>query len=138
MAERTPYTLASYDAVATTPRPPTPPTTTGLPRSEGLSRCSTAAKNASRSRWSTDASPRTRAPYPASRRPDGHFPSTVHPSAPCSTGPARGGSHCPRRRGVSSHDLLSDSHLHHLHRPHPRGRAGAGAGRPRVRAHRVG
>src|SRR5947209_2238647 len=36
--------------MATTPRPPTPPTTTGRPRSEGLSRCSTAAKNASRSR----------------------------------------------------------------------------------------
>ena len=46
---------ASYDAVATTPRPPTPPTTTGLPRSEGLSRCSTAAKKASRSTWRIDA-----------------------------------------------------------------------------------
>ena len=34
---------ASYEAVATTPRPPTPPTTTGRPRSDGLSRCSTAA-----------------------------------------------------------------------------------------------
>src|SRR3954470_2495078 len=58
MAERAPYARASYDAVATTPRPPTPPTTTGLPRSEGLSRCSTEAKNASRSRCITDASGR--------------------------------------------------------------------------------
>ena len=41
--------------MATTPRPPTPPTTTGLPRSDGLSRCSTAAKKASRSRWRTEA-----------------------------------------------------------------------------------
>src|SRR3546814_13366727 len=56
MAERTPKALASYDAVATTPRPPTPPMMTGLPRSEGLSRCSTAAKKASRSMCSTDAS----------------------------------------------------------------------------------
>src|SRR5689334_15994254 len=55
MAERTPYVRASYDAVATTPRPPTPPTTTGLPRRDGLSRCSTAAKKASRSRCITDA-----------------------------------------------------------------------------------
>src|SRR6476659_2013042 len=53
MAERTPYFRASYDAVATTPRPPTPPTTTGLPRRDGLSRCSTAPKNASRSRCRT-------------------------------------------------------------------------------------
>ena len=43
IAEWTPWTRASYDAVATTPRPPTPPTTTGLPRSDGLSRCSTDA-----------------------------------------------------------------------------------------------
>src|SRR6478735_9268901 len=63
MAERTPYSRASYDAVATTPRPPTPPTTTGLPRSDGLSRCSTAAKNASRSRWRTEAWARTGATY---------------------------------------------------------------------------
>ena len=60
IADRTPNTRASYDAVATTPRCPTPPTTTGLPRSDGLSRCSTEAKKASRSRWSTDASRRTR------------------------------------------------------------------------------
>src|SRR3954452_13127364 len=59
MAERTPKALASYDAVATTPRPPTPPTTTGLPRSEGLSRCSTAAKKGSRSRGRTEAVVRT-------------------------------------------------------------------------------
>src|SRR3954454_22471224 len=65
MAERTPYVRASYDAVATTPRPPTPPTTTGLPRSEGLSRCSTAAKKASRSRWRTEAWSRTGATYPS-------------------------------------------------------------------------
>lgn len=43
IAERTPYLRASYDAVETTPRTPTPPTTTGLPRNDGLSRCSTAA-----------------------------------------------------------------------------------------------
>ena len=59
IAERTPKTRASYEAVATTPRWPTPPTTTGLPRSEGLSRCSTEAKKASRSRWSIEASRRT-------------------------------------------------------------------------------
>src|SRR5512139_751874 len=59
MADRTPYARASYDAVATTPRPPTPPTTTGLPRSEGLSRCSTAAKKASRSTWRIVGSERT-------------------------------------------------------------------------------
>ena len=43
IAERTPKTRASYEAVATTPRWPTPPTTTGRPRSDGLSRCSTEA-----------------------------------------------------------------------------------------------
>ncbi len=59
IADRTPKTRASYDAVATTPRPPTPPTTTGLPRSDGLSRCSTAAKNASRSTWRIVGSVRT-------------------------------------------------------------------------------
>ena len=50
IAEWTPNTRASYEAVDTTPRPPSPPTMTGLPRSDGLSRCSTDAKNASRSR----------------------------------------------------------------------------------------
>src|SRR5215213_9330522 len=59
MAERAPYARASYEAVATTPRPPVPPTTTGLPRSEGLSRCSTAAKKASRSRCRMLGSRRT-------------------------------------------------------------------------------
>ena len=41
------------DAAQTTPRPvgSPPPTMTGLPRSSGRSRCSTAAKNASRSTW---------------------------------------------------------------------------------------
>src|SRR5512139_680622 len=78
MADRTPYARASYDAVATTPRPPTPPTTTGLPRSEGLSRCSTAAKNASRSRCSTDASGRMARNLPAAA--DG--PRDVHRPAP--------------------------------------------------------
>ena len=53
IAERAPNARASYDAVATTPRTPTPPTMTGRPRSEGLSRCSTEAKNASRSRCRT-------------------------------------------------------------------------------------
>src|SRR3954451_2754813 len=69
MAERTPYLRASYDAVLTTPRPPTPPTTTGLPRRDGLSRCSTEAKNASRSRCITDASGRMAAPYRGSPTP---------------------------------------------------------------------
>src|SRR5215204_5634499 len=59
MAERTPKVRASYDAVATTPRTPVPPTTTGLPRSDGLSRCSTEAKKASRSRCSNEGSRRT-------------------------------------------------------------------------------
>src|SRR5215475_4675544 len=40
-----------------------PPTTTGLPRSDGLSRCSTEAKKASRSRCITDASGRMGATY---------------------------------------------------------------------------
>ena len=55
IADRTPCTRASYDAVATTPRGPMPPTMTGLPRSDGLSRCSTEAKKASRSRCMIDA-----------------------------------------------------------------------------------
>jgi hypothetical protein len=55
IADRTPWTRASYDAVATTPRWPVPPTMTGRPRSEGLSRCSTEAKKASRSRCMIDA-----------------------------------------------------------------------------------
>ena len=42
IAENTPYLRASYDAAATTPRFPSPPTTTGLPRSSGRSRNSTA------------------------------------------------------------------------------------------------
>src|SRR3954451_21370761 len=62
MPERAPYARASEDAVATTPRPPTPPTTTGRPRRDGLSRCSTAAKKASRSTCRTLASRRTPAP----------------------------------------------------------------------------
>lgn len=40
MAERTPSALASWEAAVTTPRPPDPPTITGLPRSAGSSRCS--------------------------------------------------------------------------------------------------
>ncbi|TWG79597.1 hypothetical protein L603_004100000350 [Cellulosimicrobium cellulans J34] len=51
IAERAPYCRASYDAVATTLRGPTPPTSTGRPRSDGRWCCSTAAKNASASRW---------------------------------------------------------------------------------------
>ena len=80
MAERTPYFLASYDAVATTPRPPVPPTTTGLPRSDGLSRCSTAAKNASRSRWRTEAWSRTGATYRAAPTAWRAEPRVVHRS----------------------------------------------------------
>src|SRR3954454_6900688 len=74
MAERTPYLRASYDAVLTTPRPPTPPTTTGFPRSEGLSRCSTEAKKASRSRCITEASRRMAATYPSAGTPCGSRP----------------------------------------------------------------
>ncbi len=48
-AEWTPYRRASYDAAATTPRGPVPPTTTGLPRSSGRRRSSTDTKNASMS-----------------------------------------------------------------------------------------
>src|SRR5262249_42713558 len=51
IAERTPNGRASYEHAATTPRRADPPTMTGLPRSDGSSRCSTAAKNASRSTW---------------------------------------------------------------------------------------
>ena len=40
IAECTPNCRASYDAVATTPRPVSPPTMTGIPRRAGLSRCS--------------------------------------------------------------------------------------------------
>ena len=50
-AKHTPNFLASQLAAATTPRSREPPTATGLPRSSGLSRCSTEAKNASMSIW---------------------------------------------------------------------------------------
>src|SRR5687768_12175421 len=50
-AEWHPNGRASYDAVATTPRGPSPPTRTGLPRSLGSSSCSMAAKKASMSTW---------------------------------------------------------------------------------------
>ncbi|MGY3684084.1 hypothetical protein ACVWXU_007707 [Streptomyces sp. TE33382] len=43
IAECTPRRRASYDAVATTPRGPSPPTTTGLPRRLGLDACSAEA-----------------------------------------------------------------------------------------------
>ena len=43
IAERTPKGRASYDAAQTTPRRDGPPTMTGLPRSDGSSRCSTDA-----------------------------------------------------------------------------------------------
>jgi hypothetical protein len=49
MAERTPKRLASYEAAQTTERLPRQATMTGLPRSCGSSRCSTDAKNASKS-----------------------------------------------------------------------------------------
>src|SRR6188472_2442014 len=102
MADRTPYFRASYDAVETTPRPPVPPTTTGLPRSDGLSRCSTAAKNASRSRWSTDASDLTAANYPVPRTAPtldpAPLPSTGRPPAHLSPGPAGDGPGCPPPR----------------------------------------
>src|SRR5688572_23736300 len=50
IAECTPKTRASYEAVATTPRGPRPPTTTAFPRRLGLDACSTEAKKASMSR----------------------------------------------------------------------------------------
>src|SRR3954465_13176888 len=65
IADRTPYLRASYDAVLTTPRPPTPPTTTGFPGNEGLSRGSPEGKKASRSRCITEASGRMAATYPS-------------------------------------------------------------------------
>ena len=79
IADRTPKRRASYDAVDTTPRPPSPPTITGLPRNDGLSRCSTAAKKASRSRWRIDASGRTAAPHPGGHR---HRQHGAHPIRP--------------------------------------------------------
>src|SRR4051812_50206603 len=60
MADLAPDWRASYDAVDTTPRGPVPPTSTGRPRSDGLSRCSTAAKNESASACSTVARVRRR------------------------------------------------------------------------------
>src|ERR671915_118876 len=50
-----PNAFASYDAASTTP----PPTITGRPRSRGSSRCSTDAKNASRSACRMFAAPAT-------------------------------------------------------------------------------
>src|SRR6478752_5336128 len=92
MAERTPNRRASYDAVATTPRPPTPPTTTGLPRSEGLSRCSTEAKKASRWRCITDASGRMAATYRSAptepARPSRTDSRARSPSTPCRRDPS--------------------------------------------------
>src|SRR5690349_18327629 len=58
MPERMPNSLASYEAVDTTPRSvgsPRPPTTTGLPASSGCRNTSTAARNSSRSTCSTQA-----------------------------------------------------------------------------------
>ena len=43
IAERTPNMRASYDAAHTTERAPRQATTTGRPRSDGSSRCSTDA-----------------------------------------------------------------------------------------------
>ena len=43
IALRTPYALASYDALVTTPRAPVPPTITGFPLSDGSFRTSTEA-----------------------------------------------------------------------------------------------
>jgi hypothetical protein len=43
IADRTPNARAWYDAESTTPRPPVPPTTTGLPASSGASLISTLA-----------------------------------------------------------------------------------------------
>src|SRR5262249_8970085 len=52
----TPNARASYEAVLTTPRllgSPSPPTTTDRPRNSGCRNTSTAARNWSRSTWST-------------------------------------------------------------------------------------
>ena len=49
MAENTPKRRASYEAAATTPRLPSPPTTTGLPTNSGRRSSSTATKNMSMS-----------------------------------------------------------------------------------------
>src|SRR3954447_7705259 len=55
-AEWQPNARASYDAAATTPRGPSWPTSTGLPRRDGSSNTSTDAKNASMSTWRMDRS----------------------------------------------------------------------------------
>ena len=51
IAERQPYLRASYDAVVTTPRLPTPPVRIALPRRAGSSSSAMAAKKASMSTW---------------------------------------------------------------------------------------
>ena len=121
---------------------PTPPTTTGLPRSEGLSRCSTEAKKASRSRCSTEAVERTT----ASRSGDGggtrhggklpgHLPSTgarrgtlVHrPPARPARRPAPGRIVVPMTTAPAPRRPPAD-------RPQPRGPPGRRPRRPRLRA----
>src|SRR5690349_23734333 len=100
MADRTPYLRASYDAVETTPRGPTPPTMTGLPRSDGLSRCSTAAKNASRSRCRIDAALRT-GPMIVHRHPQ-RPGSRVRPGG----GSRHGGAHVTHCEGPSPGEVV--------------------------------
>ena len=57
MALCTPKRRASYEAAETTPRPAaSPPTITGSPRSSGRRACSTEAKKASMSMWSSAGS----------------------------------------------------------------------------------
>ena len=99
IAERAPNARASYDAVATTPRPPTPPTMTGRPRSEGLSRCSTEAKNASRSRCRTLGVERIR-PAPLGSTAVG-APTLALAGAGCTPGRAQRDARRPRPDAVS-------------------------------------
>ena len=51
IADRTPYSRASYEAAATTPRAAVAPTMTGRPRSEGSSRSSSATSTIVESPW---------------------------------------------------------------------------------------
>ena len=51
IADRTDKARASYEAEATTPLEPVPPTTTGTLRRDGSRRRSTSTKKASISRW---------------------------------------------------------------------------------------
>src|SRR6266542_1687271 len=100
MALRQPKARASEEAELTTPRLPTPPTSSGRPRRLGSFSTSTLAKKASRSAWST--------PRPASSSaPSGRPPTTTPPVVGAATraaGPASAPPPCRQlcRRNVRS------------------------------------